>query len=155
MHPAQRLEKLVVETLNSNRQAVDAERTKLGEFLAFESAGIRFERDLDRIAQLKLICNAFQQTVESFRRKQARRAAADKNAMDRPGNSIAPDILGQIAKQRIDISRLGRAILDSVGIEIAIRTFFDAPWNVHVKAERGQRIRKNAMKGTGSLPRSP
>jgi len=98
MHPAQRLEKGVVETLDADRQPVDAERAELGEFLAFEGAGIGFERDLDIVYPSDLFGNAAQQTVECFRRKQARRAAADKNAVDGPGDPIAPDILGQIAQ---------------------------------------------------------
>jgi len=98
MHPAQRLEKGVVETLDADRQPIDAERAELGEFLAFESAGIRFERDLDIVNPSKLFLYATKQTVERFRRKQARRAAADKNAVEWPGDAIAPNILGQIAQ---------------------------------------------------------
>lgn len=52
MHPAQRLQKTVVETLNPDRQPVDPERAKLRKLLAFERAGISFERDLDIVLQL-------------------------------------------------------------------------------------------------------
>ena len=69
--------------------------------------------------------------------EQARRAPAQEDRRDRPAFGQIK-IAAEVRQQGVDVSIFRQFGRRRVGIEIAVRTFPDAPWKMHVQ---GQRLR--------------
>ena len=123
---------IVVETLHPNRKPRDTRIFKSLKFLNFKRARIGFQRNFRFRLQAQQRTHAAQQTVNRFRLKQAGRTAAEKYRFHRPAPNIRQFKL-QVGQQRVDIGGFGQPVFQAVGIEVAIRAFFDAPRDVDVE----------------------
>ncbi len=130
-------EHAVIETLYADGQAIDPGRAELAETTLFNGAGIGLQRDFHIRLAAQTRADAGEQTVNGFRRKQARRAATDENAADdAPPHRRQFQV--EISQERIDVLTFGESRTGLMRIEIAIRAFTHAPGNVHVECERWQ-----------------
>ena len=75
---------VVVETLDAERQPIDAGGAKAGELFGFDGAGIGFQRDLGLRRQHGKCAEGGDQFVDGSGREQAGRAATEKNRLHRP-----------------------------------------------------------------------
>ena len=77
--------------------------------------------------------------ARSLRRKQARRAAAEKDADERPARDAAAACASRSRSQRVDVALLRQLAVQRVRVEIAVRALPHAPGKVHVQRERRRR----------------
>jgi hypothetical protein len=135
-----------VEALDANRQPVHAAHAKLRELVGFERAGIRFERDFGVGIERQQRAHVGQQPIESFRRHQTRRPAADEHRMHLPAPHERQRLF-EVAAQRVEVIVLGEsAALRLVRVEIAVRALAHAPREMHVERERRQRRQTDAAR---------
>jgi len=134
---AERLEMARIEALDADRQPVDARRAEHLEFLRLECAGVRFERDLGVDSERHARAHRADDLLDACRREHARRAAAEKHAVDLAAPYQRQRGL-KIGDERVDVTLLGNRLARLVRIEIAIRAFAQAPRNVDVERERRQ-----------------
>ena len=86
-----------------------AGRAKGAEAIALEGARIGFERDLAAGFERQPRADVGQQPIDRFGREEARRAAADEDAVDAP----APDERQrgfEVGAQRVQVARLGQRV---------------------------------------------
>ena len=135
---AQAFKETVVEALHAHAQARDAGLAESLEAILLEGAGIGLERDLGVGFEAQQRTDVGQQAVDRVRREQARRAAADEDAV----HAAAPDQRQaglEVGAQRIEVALLGEVALRRlVRIEVAVGAFPQAPGQVDVERERRQ-----------------
>ena len=138
VHASERREVRGIEALHAQRQAVDAGGPEPGEPCLLERSGIRLERDL-RVGYERNACaHRGENAVDRLGREQARRAAAEEDRQDPP----SPDRRQcefEIGDERVDVLRFGNRASPLVRVEVAVRTFLDAPRYVNVQRERRER----------------
>ena len=140
MNASQRFEMPRIETLDADRQPVDAGGAERAEFFGFERAGVGFERDFRVSRKRHARAHGSEYLLYARRGKNAGCAAAEKNRV----NLATPDLRQrgfEVGDQRINIALLGDRITRLVRIEIAVRAFAHAPRDVDVEGERGQRLK--------------
>ncbi len=165
VHAAQQLELRVVEALHADRQPRDAGRTEGAEALALEGPRIGLERDLAVRQQWQTRADVFEQPADRVGREQAGRAAADEDADDAaPPHERQRGF--EIGAQRIEVAGfLWQALGQRFGsgfpgpdhapqgggdrrergggqfmrVEVAVRALLQAPRQVNVERQRGQR----------------
>jgi hypothetical protein len=109
VNAADRAQLRVIEALHTDRQPGHAGRAKGAEAIALEGPRIRFERDLAAGFERQPRANVGQQSIDRFGCEEARRAAADEDAVDAP----APDERQrgfEIGAQRVQVPRLGQRV---------------------------------------------
>ena len=121
-----------IEALDSDRQPIDARRPIRGELLRFEGARIRFERDLGVRGERQPRTDSTQDCVDAARREEARRAAAEEDALDAATPHLRQRAL-EIGHERLDVALLGQDPARLVRIEVAIGALPDAPRDVNVE----------------------
>ncbi len=134
MDAAQRLQMLGVETLDANRQAVDARQPVVAKLGLLEGAGVGFEGDFDVIGERHALVQRLQKTVEGGGRKQARRTATEEDRRQRPGGQAIEclQVLLQILDQRINVRCFGQCVVTGVRVEVAVGALLYAPGDVDV-----------------------
>ena len=155
VNPANRAQQAVVEALDPDRQARHAGRGKTPVALGLEGPRIGFQRDLALRPQLEAAAQQGQQAVDRRRGKQAGRSAANEDRLDHP----APDQRrGQVAipLERCEISfdesgKAGIVIGPLVRVEVAVGTFADAPWQMHVQRQGRTGLQSLPERKTGGL----
>src|SRR6185312_528964 len=80
---ADAFERVVVETLHAETDAVDAGVAIASERAVLDRAGIRLQRNLDVRRERESLRDAIENLRDAIGRKQARRAAAEKDALQR------------------------------------------------------------------------
>ena len=135
MNAAERFQVLGIEALDADREAVHAGLAIAAEFFSLESPGIRLQGDLAIGGERQACAERRDERPDRRRGKQARRAAAEKNAVDSPPPYVGKREL-QICHERLDVGLFGDFPFCLVGIEIAVRTFPHAPGNVDVERKR-------------------
>ncbi len=145
VNAAERFEMRGIETLDADREAVDPGRPELPEFLRLERARIGFERDLSPGVERQPRAHRRQNGVDALCRKQARRAAAEKHAVDFASPHQRQRLL-EVGDQRRNILLLGKRPPPLVRIEIAIRALAHAPRDMDVESERRQRAKRDASR---------
>ena len=106
VHAAERLQLRVVEALHADRQARHAGRAIGAEALALEGAGVGLERDLAAGLERQRARGRRRAAGRCLGREQARRAAADEDAV----HAAAPDERQrrfEVGAQRIEVARFG------------------------------------------------
>ena len=130
----------IVKALDTQREARDPRPRVAGEALSFHAAGIGFQGDFRAGFQGRASADTLQQARDGRDAEQAGRAPADKHGDQLTGASARFQLRVEVPQQDADVGVLGdRSPL--VRIEIAVRTFFLAPRQVHVQAERDRRRR--------------
>ena len=97
-----------------------------------DRARIGFKRDLDVACEIEPRGDAVEQARDFVRREQTRRAAAKKYTLQHAALREW-QILIEISQQRIDVLALRQRARRVVRIEIAVRAFAHAPWDMDVK----------------------
>src|SRR3546814_8756681 len=82
MGPAEEAERVVVQRLKTERHAVDARRSQIGEAGGFDGGGIGLQCDLDVRCEAPVPLRCFDQTGDGFRRHERGRAAAEEDRAD-------------------------------------------------------------------------
>ena len=124
-----------IEALDADREAVHPGLAIAAEFFGLESSGVRLQADLAIGGERQPRAERRDERPDRRGGKQARRAAAEKNAGDSPPPYIGKREL-QIGHERLDVGPFGNVALRLVGIEIAVRTLPYAPRNVNVERKR-------------------
>ena len=143
VHATKRGQVRVVETLDTNRESRHAGRFELGKLLHLKGAGVRLQRNFGLRREARSRPHPRQNIRNRFRRKQARRTAADKHRVNRAPPKLRK-LHFQVRHQRVDVLLLRQTAALFMRIEIAIRTLANAPRNVDVERER----RENGEVGT-------
>ena len=132
------------ETLDAERETIDAGGAKSGKPAAFDRSGIGLERDLGTGQERQAAAQRCQQLVDDLAGEQARRAAADEDAVD----AAAPDQ----RQSRLEIGDQGRQVValrdrrrrsgrrasgrQCMRVEIAVRALAHTPRDMDVKRQR-------------------
>jgi hypothetical protein len=139
MHTTERTQPRGIEGLRADRDAIHAGRGVFSEAPALDGAGIRLERDFRSRGDGQFVTQCLQHPTDRGRRKQARRTTAEKDTRHRPTAQklrVALDLCTQINTQCIDVGLLRQWSAQGVRVEVTVRTFAHAPWEVQVDAER-------------------
>jgi hypothetical protein len=132
---AERLQMFVIETLDAERQAIDAGIAKAGELGGFDRARVGFQRDFSFRREHGERPEGGDQFVDGRRREQAGRAAAEEDTGHRPAPDQRQGGL-QIGDQRRDVLGFRNRAIGFMRVEIAIRALLDAPRDVDVERQR-------------------
>ena len=163
VHPADNSQRGIVEALHTNRQTRDARLCKSGKPLLLKCSRIGFQRDFTGGQQGQPGPNRREQLGNGIRTEQTGRSATKKYTVNRP----APDQRQrsfQICQQGAQIFLFWRSIcgaLQTVRIEIAVRTLLQAPGQVDVERQRRQGLQLQQPRsqvmvdGCYPLPASP
>ena len=136
---AKRPEVRVVEALDADRQPVDAAGSIVAELLRLERARVRLERDLGIGRERQARAEFGKQAIDRARREEARRAAAEEDAVHAPAPDPRQRVL-EVRDKRGAVRVLGQVAFLFVRVEIAVRAFAHAPRHVHIERERRQRF---------------
>ena len=133
-----------VETLDSQRQAVDAGSAKGGKLSGFDGSRIGFEGDFGVRQQGKAAAHGGKELVDSLAREQAGRSTADEDAVN-PASPDQGQRRFQVGDQGREVIALGdrrlplanaAACRQGVRVEVAVRTLLHAPGNMDVQRQR-------------------
>ena len=137
---AQPAQLVVVEALHAERDAVDARREIAVETAVLDRAGVGLQGDLGVVGQRQPFAYAVEQARDQFRREQAGRAAAEKDADDGAPFKCGGEVgaVGvEVGQQVVDVGGVGRRLAaQTVRVEVAVRAFLHAPRHVHVQRQR-------------------
>ena len=136
---AQALQAAVVETLDTDAQAIHARRAIALEAAVLGGAGVGLQGDLGPGCEAQPRARTLQEAVDAHRREQAGGAATEKYRVHR----AAPDqrqIEVEVGQQRVHVSiERQRAAafsrLELVRVEVAVRAFAHAPRQVDVQRQ--------------------
>ena len=147
---AEYLEMPGIETLNADRQPVDAERAEFGELARLECARIRLQRDFGIRRERQARTDGGQQVIESARPTAATACRRRRTLYTPAGPRLAakPDPGRRSAHECSAVpvrfrgseaqSHHGNAIPYFMRIEVAIGTLAHAPWDMNVEGQRWQ-----------------
>ncbi len=113
MNSPQTFQYAIIQTLYSQRQAIDAGFTVALEVGAFCSAGVGFQRDLDVICDPIMLCDRCQYFPNGPLRKQAGGTTAKKNTV----NGALADLVGletEIGLHGLQIVVFGQGLVQGV-----------------------------------------
>ena len=132
---AERLQRLIVERLHADGDAVDARRAVIAKAPLFDAVGIGFERDFGILRDRPKRRDAIEHRAHRAAAHQRWRSAAEEDAAD-PGTCIPLHGLDrvQLAQDRVLPTRLAEA-LPHMGVKIAVWAFGRAKGPVDVNAE--------------------
>ena len=124
MRPTEKMQRSIVERLNTKRYAIDACAREIGEARGFNRGRIGFERDLDIGRKAPKPLRRLDQRGDGGGRHQRRRAAAEEDRAERPAR-CQRGFMRQVGEERIAPYGLvdGRA---DMAVEVAIGAFRDA-----------------------------
>ena len=139
MSPAEEGQRMVVEGLHPERQAVDARRPERLEPPGLDRRGIGLQGDLDRAADRPVPAHRGDQVGHRSRVHQRRRAAAEEDAGHRAAAGLSGEV-GELAHEGGAPPALVYGPGD-VAVEVAIGTLGQAERPVDVDPETGVRRR--------------
>src|SRR5690348_1053448 len=119
----------------SKGDAVDACRPVFRESTALYRAGICLQGHLEVGCQCEMPLGGLEERRHCARGKQARRAAAEKDA-DHLAAGDLRRLCREIALQSLDVATLLELAMQGMRVEIAVRAFAHAPRKMHIKRER-------------------
>jgi hypothetical protein len=128
----------VIETLHAETQAIDARGAIAVHASVFDGAWIGLQGDFVRACERQPRFYPLQNASDGIRRKQAGRAAAEKDAAERAapdGAAEIREILVEISKQGGDIGILRDGSTRRMRVEVAVRALLHAPRNVDVQRQ--------------------
>src|SRR6266478_6574852 len=135
MNAPQGGEPLLIEALRAERYARHAGRPVFAKRAAFDGPRVRLQSHLEVVREAELAARRGEQLGDRLRCKQARRAAAEEDAVHfAPGDPRR--LCLEIAYQPLQVRAVRQLAVQRVGIEIAVRALAHAPGKVHVKRER-------------------
>jgi len=132
VHPAERPQVRIVETLHADGEAIDARLAEAGELVPLGAAGIGLHGDFNVGARIGERTHPGQKGANCLGGEQTRRAATDKNAVYFSSPHLR-QILCEIGQQGVDIVFFGQFVAHRVRVEITVRTFLFAPGQVDIQ----------------------
>src|SRR5579859_2207248 len=129
MYPAQNLESSRIERLRAQRHAVDTDGTVFSEAAALYRAGVGLHCDFNIGGDGQMFASCRDHAADRFRRKQAGRASAQKEADDLPTRHFERLPL-DVLLEGIDVPTLGELPVKGVGVEVAVWALTHAPWEM-------------------------
>ncbi|MNZ83191.1 hypothetical protein D3C78_1019130 [compost metagenome] len=138
----------LLEALDADRQAIDAQLPVGLELLLLERPGIGLEGDFDIAGKRDALLHTLQQPAQSAGAEQAGGAAAKEDRADRPAIDSA-QFLVEVGQQGIDVRLFRQLRRSRVGVEVAVRAFAHAPGNMDVQRQRRQ-LRQGRPRCLGS-----
>ena len=135
VHAAERLQALIVERLNPERQAIDAGVAVAREVLGLDARGIGFERDLRIGCDVPMLGDGVDDCGDARRPHQRRRSPAEEDARHAPPRSKRGEMrkLGEIGGEEPGFVD---AAVAHMGVEVAIGAFGAAERPMHIDPER-------------------
>ncbi|MCY1411947.1 hypothetical protein D9M71_273430 [compost metagenome] len=134
---AQGFELGLLEALDADRQAIDAQLPVGFELLLLERSGVGFQGDLDVPGKRDALLHTHQQAAKGAGAEQARGAAAEEDRADRAAINGA-QFLVQVGQQGIDVRFFRQLGGGGVGVEVAVRAFAHAPGDMDVQRQGRQ-----------------
>ena len=151
VNASERLQVGFVETLDADRQSIDACLAKAAKLFCFKGAGIGFHGDLSITRERDARTHGGEDFIDARCRKQAWRAAAEEHGVYAPAPDIRQRVI-EIRDECVDVAALGNIALALVAVEITVGALAHAPWDMDVERKRRQRRQRNPvrqMDGTG------
>ena len=143
MSPAIQLENVVVEILDAQAEAGDADAVNGRQLALGERAGLALERDFLGMAPAAGGGEPADELLELTHRQKRRRAAAEINEIQRPpGDGGARVVQLPLARHHVEILFDLVCVLVGVDAEIAEVTALAAERDVKIQAERRRRWRR-------------
>ena len=135
VHAAERLQALIVERLNAERQAIDAGCAVAREVLGLDARGIGFERDLRIGCDVPMLGDGVDDGGDARGPHQRRRSATEEDARHAPPRRKRGEMrkLGKIGGEEPGFVD---AAVAHMGVEVAIGAFGAAERPVHIDTER-------------------
>ncbi|MNZ88507.1 hypothetical protein D3C78_1074020 [compost metagenome] len=146
---SQGLEFLLLETLDTDRQAIDAQRPIGDELLLFEGARVGFQGNFDIAGERDALLHAFEQPAQCLGTEQARRAATEEDRAQFAAID-GMQVLVEVGQQGVDILFFRQHYACGVGVEVAIRAFAYAPRDVDVQRQGRQCWQRGPRRGCGA-----
>src|SRR5262245_48074747 len=134
MHPPQRLQTLVIERLHAERKPIDTGRCITRKSLRLDTCWVCFKRDLSIGLDGPKFRNAVEDRRDRVGAHQRRRATAEEDAGYAAARCELREIIELVQIRGEEPVFLDPAMAD-VTVEIAIGTFGQAEWPMHINAE--------------------
>jgi hypothetical protein len=136
MNASQHLQSSRVKTLRAQGHPIDAGLRVARESAALDGARVRLQRNFHIVREGNPLPERRQQAREFLWAEQARRAAAEKYAVN-PAARHPRRLDVEVADQGVDVRRIRLRRLQLMRIEVTIRAFAHAPRHMHVQRQRG------------------